>query len=179
MISNILFGRLVDEVEEISQTRSLVGLQGQTEKINTLGERMTILTEVLEEVAAFESIVQLTCEEAQIVKEQIAGRYVQDHNKLWFWESLKGQASRITYDGEDGLALISKAILGNPTLYIALTDDEFPPWPVLKGNKNDILGLISELRFFEYFLTIPPFEWVIFDNHHNQLIGVNIELENL
>lgn len=139
---------------------------------------MTILAEALQEVAAFESIMQLTNEEAELVKEQIVERYVQDPKKLWFWESLKGPVTRVTYGDEDGLELISRVIQGNPILYITLTDDEFPPWPVLKGNKNDILGLISELRFFEYFITTPSFEWVIFDNHHNQLMGVNIDLKD-
>lgn len=56
-----------------------------------------------------------------------------------------------------------------PLLFV--TDDEPPPWPCVVAPIPVLVDMLREQRFFEYFIVDPRFQWVIFDTHHNALVG--------
>lgn len=101
----------------------------------------------------------------------MAQRYAIDSSKLRWWEGM-GVPSRTTqYQPHEGLNLIRKLVDGNPQVVMFVTDDEPPPWPAVRGPLDQVLFIVSEQRFFEYFLVPESLEWLIFDTHDNALVA--------
>ena len=62
--------------------------------------------------------------------------------------------------------------LGQYGLYMAVTDDEPPPWTVLAIEPDvPLLDIIGELQYFEYFVFSRDCARVVFDTHDNVLIA--------
>jgi len=63
------------------------------------------------------------------------------------------------------------ADMGDP-VFLAITDDEPPPWPVLRiEHGSEVATLLSEMHFFEYFVFSQDCARVFFDTHDNVLIS--------
>lgn len=96
-----------------------------------------------------------------------------DSERQYWWESLKNARS-LNY-GESGggwkeriSALL--ADMGDP-IFIVVTDDEPSPWPVLRIEQGaELVRLLGEMHFFEYFVFSRDCERVFFDTHDNSLI---------
>ncbi len=92
-----------------------------------------------------------------------------DTERLYLWESKKGE--KFDYSQDSWVSVLKNQLADfEEVLYLVVTDDEFPPWLVYKCKKGDLLKLLPELRFFEYFLFDERMKKVVFDNHHNQFI---------
>ena len=85
-------------------------------------------------------------------------------------------ASKIPYDNEDSITLLL-SIVPNPNeeAYLFVTDDEWPPWTGLRGGLSAIAAMLRELSFFEYFVVGLEMTWIVFDTHHNTLVGYGIK----
>lgn len=101
----------------------------------------------------------------------VAEKYIKNRANTWWWEELAQNSITLNYEDDDGLFLL-KNVVGNDNTLVKLfiTDDEPEPWPVFQGEIKMITDIISEQRFFEYFITANDFSWLIFDTHHNSLI---------
>ena len=121
---------------------------------------------------------ELNKSEAFNAVEAVAKKYIGNRNQTWWWESLKHKSVTIKYDDSDGLMLLEK-IVGNDNAEVifVVTDDEPEPWAVFQGNFRSIIQVISEQRFFEYFITDQNYSWLIFDTHHNSLVVIGDLLE--
>jgi hypothetical protein len=92
----------------------------------------------------------------------------------WWWESLRVPHKARAYEEDRAVAEIEQ-LIGNRSemVWLVVTDDQRPPWPIFHGPLGEILGVIGDQRFFEYFLVSPTFpnpDWVIFDTHHNEFV---------
>ena len=105
--------------------------------------------------------------------------FVSDSGRRWWWEALRCDAKTIEYGDDDGLEIIKKILTGVDSVFFVVTDDEFPPWSVFKGRLDDVLELISEQRYFEYFLFREGMDWCVFDTHHNSLVVAGVLNQNL
>jgi hypothetical protein len=47
---------------------------------------------------------------------------------------------------------------------------EYYPWPVFHCANTMLLPLLTDLRFFEYFVFDESMNCVLFDTHHNELL---------
>jgi hypothetical protein len=102
---------------------------------------------------------------------KVAERFVNDPNALWWWNSLAEEPREIAYGDTDGLQKIERLLEKATTpVYLAVTDDEHPPWLVVRGELSDIIALLREQRAFEFFIVDESRSWVIFDTHDGCLI---------
>jgi len=52
-------------------------------------------------------------------------------------------------------------------IFLCITNEEFYPWKIIKGKKSVIIGLLTELPWFEYFIFDATLQYVVFDTHDN------------
>jgi hypothetical protein len=137
-------------------------------------------TDTIDEIAA--NLVKLANGSARLVEqsvavnllEQLAAAHVEDSQALHWWASLRLSASIVDY-GDDSsvwastLESVLNGLAGDE-VYLAVTDDEFGPWPILAVEKNQLVRLLGELSFFEYFVFQKDGRQVMFDTHHNRLV---------
>lgn len=132
--------------------------------------------ELLEEIRSFTKkkrlVKELDSSQTTTLTNGVASSFVANSNKRWWWESLSCPNKTVDYGDEDGLEIIGRNLAGDSTVYLVVTDDEFAPWPVFSGPLDCVLEIISELRYFEYFLVSEDSSWCIFDTHHNSLVIV-------
>jgi hypothetical protein len=116
---------------------------------------------------------ELNAESANAAIALIASRFIENPKKLWWWESVKSPVLRIEYGDSLPYPKIQQLLGEGNVVRLIVTDDEPLPWPVLEGPLNEILHIIEDQRFFEYFL-VPAVSdtpgWIIFDTHHNELV---------
>ena len=135
------------------------------------------LSRELHAYAVSHSLTELDEKVASEMCSSIRRKFVGHSGTQWWWDSLSCKCATIDYGDSDGLALVRSLLAQENSLIIAITDDEHPPWPALLGTTESVLGLLSELRFFEYFLTDQANNWVVFDTHHNSLVVAGSLLE--
>ena len=90
-----------------------------------------------------------------------------------WWESLSGAIS-CPYGGSCGSwkerIAVLLAEMGDP-VFLAITDDEPLPWPVLRVELGkDLIDILSGMHFFEYFVFSENCSKIFFDTHENVLI---------
>lgn len=56
-----------------------------------------------------------------------------------------------------------------------ITDDSQPPWICIRGEKDLLIELLREHRFFEYFVVDMEAKWIIFDTHHDVIMKLDRE----
>jgi hypothetical protein len=116
-------------------------------------------------------VSELQENEAQVIVERFASLYVSNAKMRWWWEALKVRDKSLRYDSYQHWLEIMESLCPEwESAYLVVTDDEFPPWPVLKGPFSDLLELIGDQFGFEYFITGIDYSWCVFDNHHDYLI---------
>lgn len=115
----------------------------------------------------------IPAEIAKSLLADIAMRHVNDASSIYWWSSLKGKAQVIEYDGgTSGIALVSSILtdIGDDSVYLIVTDDEPSPWSVFKVVREDLMEVLSELPFFEYFVSTMDCSFLLFDTHENNII---------
>jgi hypothetical protein len=136
---------------------------------------MTVDEELLDQFRVYltnrDGLRELNFLEALVVVDDIARRFVDKEESVWWWESLKCDSVTLPYGDSDGLALLGELLFAERMIRLVVTDDEPRPWPVFEGEAQTILELLRELRFFEYFIASEDCRWVVFDTHHNALVA--------
>ena len=131
----------------------------------------TLVQEVRAIVDKHEGLVMLGSLEAESVVTKVADKFVDDLDQVWWWTSLKEEAITLPCEEDIDFALL-KEVLKDATAEVLLvvTDDEPRPWLVFGGQFEAIVSVLSELRFFEFFITNRDCDWLIFETHHNALV---------
>ena len=133
-------------------------------------------TELLDELSAVakaQSIDELSPSAADQVVQSVAASLLESKPGTWWWTSLREESFKVDYTDE-GLSLLAKLLDDMGSVCLVATDDEPPPWPVFEGPVDAIIELVSQQRFFEYFVTAPPYDWAVFDTHHNLLVAAGV-----
>ena len=89
----------------------------------------------------------------------------------WPWEGLRNPRVSLDYSGGDGLVMLGRLLPGSESLFLFITDERPPPWPCVEGHGESIVSLLENMWFFEYFIVPSDGAWIIFDMHHNLLLG--------
>lgn len=113
---------------------------------------------------------QLPDEETAERITKLAETFIADRTIRWWWKSLTKTSQCISYDSEDGLPVLARLVEPKSEVILVVTDDNDPPWQAYVGSIEQIVKLLGECRFFEYFLTDPDGNWIIFDTHMNELV---------
>ncbi len=115
----------------------------------------------------------LKADEAELVRMEVARRFGFSVRQVWWWEHLPSPTESLAYsDGCEGLRLLSTVLpAGTQRAYLFATDDDPPPWLCVSGPPHALLDLVAQLRFFEFFIVDDGMTWIVFDTHHNTLVG--------
>ncbi len=130
----------------------------------------TLREELLEHCQVAGGIRMLDPEEAAAAVERVAERHVLDRHRRWWWEALVPPVERIAYGSGDGLALLESRLGRARVLLLAATDDEPPPWSVVCGTTRQIVELLRDCRWFEFWVSDDAASFVVFDTHHQELV---------
>ncbi len=112
--------------------------------------------------------------DADVLLRRLVEMHGIDSTRIYWWESL--ETSRFvpySTSGDSWREQIAAflADMGDP-VFLAITDDEPPPWPVLRIERgSEVAALLSEMHFFEYFVFSQDCARVVFDTHDNVLIS--------
>jgi hypothetical protein len=115
--------------------------------------------------------------ESLVVVDEIARRFVEKEEHVWWWQSLKCDWVTLTYGESDGLVVLGKLLSAERVIRLVVTDDEPRPWIVFEGEARRMLDILRGLRFFEYFIASEDCRWVVFDTHHNALVATGSILD--
>ncbi len=108
---------------------------------------------------------------------QVASMHVFDACARYWWSSLKHQAETTEYGSDTDVwrhafdEHVQKMGGEGGGVFLAITDDEDRPWPVIVVPKDRLIHLLLELPFFEYFVFEKSCDRVVFDTHHNTLVA--------
>lgn len=111
---------------------------------------------------------------ANAIVEKLAGRFNYDLSFRWLWDTVHAGKS-VNYGNDYSLWETQLSLLlqnFEKRIYLAITDDEFYPWPVFDFKKDLLVEILKEQHPFEYFVFDESMKNVLFDNHHSSLILV-------
>ncbi len=132
------------------------------------------LIESIEETVSREKLQCdfITGDQAAELVKTLAIKFSFDLNRLFVWSNKDfGEVHSYKQDSNNW-ELLMQGLLNkfNAQLFVAITDEEFFPWNVLKCRKQDFIKLLKEQRYFEYFIFDASMSCVLFDTHDNSLI---------
>ncbi len=138
----------------------------ETVGVPELVEQLCSLDAGIQEVAANEAVQLL---------QSVARAHDLDADSCRWWGSLKN-ARTFPYqsDFSEWKERLSSLLqeMGADGFYLAVTDDEPPPWPVVSVQPHVRLpDLIGEMQYFEYFVFSKDFAGIVFDAHTNELFA--------
>jgi|GEM_PF-1111162 len=101
----------------------------------------------------------------------LASRRGLDLDRRWLWEAVEGPISIDCEEDKDwNFAMDQWLPRFDEKIFLAVTSDEFFPWPVFEMPKTSLAELLSDNIAFEYFIFDLGMENVLFETHDNQLI---------
>ena len=93
------------------------------------------------------------------------------YDKKFIWEGLKSSPFKIIEYGDKWEYFLSIFLQEFcDKIFLVITNEEFYPWMILEGNSNELIQLLKEHPFFEYFIFDRSKDYVLFDTHHNEFI---------
>jgi hypothetical protein len=111
----------------------------------------------------------LSAELADSLVQNIVTKYSFDVSQRYLWES-KDSGFRTDYTDDGNLSISELLYKFNEKIYLAITDDEFFPWPVFFIPKVFLIDLLKEHQYFEFFFFDESMGSVLFDTHDNTLL---------
>ena len=135
------------------------------------------IREAIAELDLQDSVVCLSVQDADDLIESAAAKFVVDRSRLWWWESLTDSLPQesITLPESPSPGYISEICPSGPA-YLFVTNDEFPPWPVFRGDASDFERILGECPLFEYAIVSEDMSWMVLENHHSVFVGIGAEV---
>ena len=104
--------------------------------------------------------------------ESLASRHGIDPCLVYWWVGKASADQTIRYDGSDeGLSCLADLLAeANGKICLVASDERALPWPVWTLQVSELIPLLGELPFFEYFVVLDDGATLLFDTHHNTLV---------
>jgi hypothetical protein len=110
-------------------------------------------------------------ETAATVVERVKEVFVKDGETRWWWAALRGPKEIFDYPDGDGFRHLKEHVPPGETHgWLIVENDRDGPWHVLRVEIDVIALLIGECSHFEYYVVGQQFDWLLAENHHNQLV---------
>ena len=105
--------------------------------------------------------------------------FVKGGNRLWWWESFRKNAITIDPKDNKGYECIKQIVPDSKELvWFLAEEDELPFFPIYEGTTDAIVKVLGGCFAFEYYLIPKNKNWLLCENHHNEIIGVGETIEN-
>lgn len=118
--------------------------------------------------AAPEALHHVSQSEAQLILERARALLGVAPPCRWWWEHCGPRMHGFAHAGPfrfEGLEALAHD--GLQSVYLFASDDEYPPWPCVKGSIQAVCALINESPNFELVLVAENLEWIVLESHHN------------
>src|SRR5215469_8556202 len=123
-------------------------------------------------VAAKEAgAVALDAQDLSRLVDAIYRRYLKSPASSWWWSSLKVPIGTLEYGDRDGLAIVMSILPEQDDLTLVVTNESVRPLGAVRGSAMQLRGVIANCPFFEFAIVPANLEWIVFDTHHNALVG--------
>jgi hypothetical protein len=109
---------------------------------------------------------------SEFIANELALRFLSGTDQLFWWEKLKvPYAFRETSSFDDFLNRL-RALFPDPSeaLFLFPTDENWPPWMLFEGTRDDIEFVMGESRSSEFMIARRPLDVIVFETHHNLMI---------
>ncbi|BCX42216.1 MULTISPECIES: hypothetical protein [Stenotrophomonas] len=114
----------------------------------------------------------LPVDRAVALLESLAGRHGIDPRRVYWWAGIATADQTIQYDDSDeGLSCLAELLVEvNGEMCLVASDERALPWPIWTLQASELIPLLGELPFFEYFVVLDGGATLLFDTHHNALV---------
>lgn len=117
-------------------------------------------------------IVFLSNAESSTLVTELAKKFMFDIDRLFVWDTLTAVDWT---DYSNGIEIWNVSLSKfldkfQKEIFIVITDENFFPWPIFKCCKTDLIKILENVRFFEYFLFDSLQKQILFDTHDNSLM---------
>ncbi|MDH7447590.1 DUF6756 family protein [Aquimarina sp. 2201CG14-23] len=102
--------------------------------------------------------------------------FVKSGDRRWWWEDFKQEAfyfKEYEFPFQQIINIIPKNV---DTVWLMVEDDEEKYYPIYNCKPSVIAQLIGECTAFEYYVIDKNKQWLLCENHSDQLIGVGEQL---
>jgi hypothetical protein len=89
----------------------------------------------------------------------------------YLWEK-KIPTIQIPYQiDNEGISFIQEYLIKlEQRIYLCITDDEFMPWGIFFFPREYLIELLTNHRYFEFFIFDKTMNTILFDTHDNEII---------
>ncbi|HHA2419019.1 TPA: hypothetical protein ACOEBG_001266 [Stenotrophomonas maltophilia] len=104
--------------------------------------------------------------------ESLASRHGIDPRFVYWWAGKATSDQTIQYDSSDeGLSCLAELLAEvNGEMCLVASDERASPWPIWTLQASELIPLLGELPFFEYFVVLDDGATLLFDTHRNTLV---------
>jgi hypothetical protein len=102
------------------------------------------------------------------VAAKVITRFVADPTTNWWWSDLKTEHRTIHYD-DNGLVTL-RSVIGEGQVVLLVTDESPTVRGAVLGPAAAVCDVVADCPGFEFAVTSPEAEWVVFDTHMNRLV---------
>jgi len=102
--------------------------------------------------------------------------FVTSGDRRWWWEGFKQESfhfKEYEFPFQQIINIIPKDV---DTVWLMVEDDEEKYYPIYHCKPSVIAQLIGECSAFEYYVIDKNKQWLLCENHSDQLIGVGEQL---
>ncbi|WP_444914642.1 DUF6756 family protein [Microbulbifer sp. TRSA007] len=91
----------------------------------------------------------------------------QSLDRIWLWDSIKEPFT--SYQPGNGIKELNSLLSESDSYWFIASDEDGKYW-VLEGTGKAIVRVLSETRYFEYYITNKEISWLICENHHGVMV---------
>ncbi len=111
-------------------------------------------------------------DEVQPILSRIAREFVNDSRSVWWWQSLVDDKPSAEVDAQGAGHQFIPELCPDEICWFVVTDDQGSNWSVFEAKPSTISAILSNCHFFEYFVASRDLDWIVFENHHDLIIGM-------
>lgn len=143
--------------------------------------------EVVQEISAALTLLNISSsnfrllddEEAREIYSSALQHFVSSGDRRWWWEDFRMPSFRFKsfdYPPDHIEELLPET---RSTVWLIVEDDKEVFYPVFEVKTiSNISKVLNECFGFEYYIIEKNYQWLLCENHHNQLIGIGNLLRN-
>ena len=120
----------------------------------------------------------LNDKESLMIFEKLKKRFEFDYSELFIWENNRHIFSIKAYEENWEDCLKESLFSFGNSIYLIVSAEDYYPWKIYHGDKNQIINVLAEQIYFEYMIIDENLESVLVDTHENELVKLNYQCEN-
>ena len=133
----------------------------------------------IERLGLNESDIRLLPDDAgRTVFKAALTHFVASGDRHCWWEDFRVPSTTIRFADQKGFERIEKIVSNKrEKVWFIVEDDQLPFYPVYEATPEAVQRVVGECYGYEYYLVAKDLSWLLCETHHDDLIGIGIEIE--